>query len=260
MIIGFAGKKQSGKNTAANVLHGEILSDYQMVQDWNIDQHGKLWIETKDAKDNVGWGEFDVTRKDEEFVMWAERNMYPYIKCYSFADALKSICHNLFGLTYEQCYGTDDQKNTIVPHLLWENMPGVLTDESHLMSTKVPLSWLNIIFHEPGPMTAREFMQFFGTNICRKMHGPIWINATINKIRQEGSTLSIIPDVRFPNEVEAIRAAGGKIVKLTRQVSEDNHESETALNNYNDYDYVIDNQNMSLDDFVAEVKKVYQRF
>lgn len=246
MIIGFAGKKQSGKNTAANVLHGEILSDHQMVQDWNIDQHGKLWIETKDVKDNVGWGEFDVTRKDEQFVLWAERNMYPYVKCYSFADALKSICHNLFGLTYEQCYGTDEQKNTIVPHLLWENMPG-FTD--HLYSVRFS-----------GPMTAREFMQFFGTNIMRKMYSPIWINATINKIQQEGSTLSIVPDVRFPNEVEAIRAAGGKVVKLTRQISEDNHESETALNDYNDYDYVIDNQNMSLDDFVAEVKKVYQRF
>lgn len=32
-----------------------------------------------------------------------------------------------------------------------------------------------------GCMTSREFMQFFGTEIMRKIHEPIWINSCIKK-------------------------------------------------------------------------------
>jgi hypothetical protein len=239
MIIGICGKKQAGKNTVSNILHGLMLLEQQMISDFNIDNQGKLWIETKDAKENVGWGEFDVTRTDDDFVGWAEQNMYPYIKNYSFADPLKVICHSLFGLTKEQCWGTDEQKNT--PTMLkWENMPH-----------DRPLP--------PGPMTARELLQFFGTNIMRKMYEPVWVNATINKIKQEGSLLSIVSDVRFPNEASAIKAAGGKLIKLTRSVYKDSHASETALDNYDGFDYIIDNDGDStVENLVEEIKKVYK--
>ena len=46
-----------------------------------------------------------------------------------------------------------------------------------------------------GPMTAREFMQFFGTDVCRKMFEPVWAKACINKIKREQSELAIIADV-----------------------------------------------------------------
>lgn len=259
-IVGFAGKKQSGKGTSANILHGIILAQKGMVSDWNIGGDGKLYIETKNANGESGWGEFDITRKDPDFVQWAEYNLWPYVKIYSFADALKWIAVDLFNIPKELAFGNDAQKNTIVPHLLWENMPGVLTDESHLMSTKVPLSWLNIIFHEPGPMTVREFLQYFGTNICRKIYEPIWTRYTINKIRQEGTELAIIADVRFPNEVEAITGAGGSVYKLTRTISSDNHTSETALDNYEKFTKVINNDTngYTIENLVQDIKQLYQ--
>jgi hypothetical protein len=259
MIIGICGKKQAGKNTVSNILHGLTLLDQSMISDFNIDANGKLWIETKDAKENVGWGEFDVTRTDEDFVGWAEHNMYPYIKNYSFADPLKVICHSLFGLTKGQCWGTDEQKNTTTM-LKWENMPGVVTPESEgNIQSKWNAEMLGIVLHESGPMTASELLQFFGTNIMRKMYEPVWVNATINKIKQEGSLRSVISDVRFPDEADAIKKAGGKLIKLTRSVSKDSHPSETALDNYINFDYVIDNSGDStVENLIEEIKKVYR--
>lgn len=237
MILGISGRKQAGKNTTANILHGMILKEQELINDWSIGASGELVI---DNGDGGGWGEFNVTRQDEPFTEWAEHNMWPYVKVYSFADHLKWICIKLFDIPFECCFGTDEQKNQVQEHLLWENMPGVLLKPQ-----------------AAGPMTAREFMQYFGTDVMRKMYEPIWVNACIKKIQQEQSGLAIIADVRFPNEAKAIEQAGGKVVRLTREVHEDNHSSEVALDDYPFTDY-IDNKIESIDVLMVKVKQFYR--
>lgn len=232
MILGISGRKQAGKNTTANIIHGTVLKDRGLVQDWNINADGTLMV---DLSDGTGWGEFDVTRQDKQFSEWAEQNMWPYIKMYSFADHLKWICVRLFDVPFECCFGTDEQKNELQEHLLWEN----------------------ISTNKTGPMTAREFMQFFGTDVMRKMYEPIWVNACINKIQQEQPELAIIADVRFPNEAKAIEQAGGKVVRLTREVYEDAHSSEVALDDYPFTDYIANN-NGGIDDLMSDVKQLYK--
>lgn len=233
MILGISGRKQAGKNTTANILHGIVLKEQGFINDWNIDALGHLNILNED-----GWGYFDVTRKDEQFVMWADNNMWPYVKLYSFADNLKAICMDLFNIPFRCLYGADEEKNQIQDHLLWENMP-----------TTFPINH--------GPMTAREFMQFLGTDVMRKMYEPVWVNSCIKKIQREQSELAIIADVRFPNEAKAIEQAGGKVVRLTRSVHEDNHSSEVALDDYPFTDY-IDNKIESIDILMVKVKEFYR--
>ena len=266
MILGISGRKQAGKNTTANILHGMILKEQGFVSDWSIGANGQLMIDSPDAD---GWGEFDVTRQDEQFTEWAEHNMWPYVKIYSFADHLKWICIKLFDIPFECCFGTDEQKNQVQEHLLWENMPGIVTDEvaeeewGYLRleydskEMQEALSKINLTCHAAGPMTAREFMQFFGTDIMRKMYEPIWVNSCIKKIQREQSALAIIADVRFPNEAKAIEQAGGKVVRLTREVHEDNHSSEVALDDYPFTDY-IDNKIESIDVLMVKVKQFYR--
>ena len=41
--------------------------------------------------------------------------------CY-FAHSLKNMCMDILGLTWEQCYGTDEQKNTFTD-ILWDKFP-----------------------------------------------------------------------------------------------------------------------------------------
>ena len=264
MILGISGRKQSGKNTTANIIHGMVLKDRGLVQDWNINADGTLMV---DLSDGTGWGEFDVTRQDKQFSEWAEQNMWPYIKMYSFADHLKWICVKLFDVPFECCFGTDEQKNELQEHLLWENMLGVCTNEKFFdfMQSKMQPqlaedeedAGYKLIYHEPGPMTAREFLQFLGTDVMRKMYEPIWVNSCIKKIQQEQPELAIIADVRFPNEAKAIEQASGKVVRLTREVYEDAHSSEVALDNYPFTDY-IDNKIESIDILMVKVKEFYR--
>lgn len=143
-------------------------------------------------------------------------------KIYNFADPLKQdICINILGLSHEQCYGSDLQKNTLT-HIKWQDKY----------------------------LTAREVMQVVGTDILRNMYHDVWVNATINKIMKENMDLAIIADCRFPNEVEAVKNAGGIVIKLTRNPHNSNHASETALDETNFdntiFDMVLDNINISI--------------
>jgi len=261
MILGISGKKQAGKTTISNIIHGDILLKQGLILDYSVNNLGKLLIKTTNAKGTEGWGEFDIERKDEEFIQYAHYNMWPFVKAYNFADSLKDMCINLFGFTYEQAYGTNDQKNQLQEHLLWENMPGVISksDAFYLENG----GHLPLTIHDPGPMTAREFMQFFGTDIMRKIHNNVWANACINKITKEGSDLAIIADVRFPNEVEAIKKAGGKVLRLERNVHEDDHDSETALDvdnyDHSNFWHVLDNREMTIQDTITEVKSLLEQ-
>ena len=260
MIIGISGKKQAGKTTVANIIHGEILKSKELIIDYNINDNGKLLINTTNSTGKEGWGEFDVERKDEQFIEYAHYNMWPYVKLYNFADPVKDMCINLFGLTYKQAYGTNDQKNQTLKHIRWEDMPRF---QNMKLMKKMPIDARKSWDWREGEMTAREFMQFFGTDIMSKIHNDVWANAFLNKITKEGSDLAIIADVRFPNEVEAITKAGGKVLRLERNVHEDNHDSETALDvdNYDHSNFwrVLDNGEMTIQGTITEVKSLLEQ-
>lgn len=264
MILGISGKKGSGKNTVTNIIHGIVLKDNSLIKDWNLSQDGKLVVNTWDQNGRLGWGELQIDRTDSEYLAYAEHNMWPYVKMYSFADNLKWICTHLFNIPHECVWGTDDQKNQIQQHLRWENLPGFIDSDLYLSCLKnhygagLKESIKGFYPHEPGPMTAREFMQFFATQIMRKIWQPIWINSCLNKIISEQSKLAVICDVRFPDEVSAIESVGGSVIRLTRNIYEDNHCSETALDDY-PFKYIIDNHGGSLDSLISTVTKMYRK-
>jgi hypothetical protein len=145
-------------------------------------------------------------------------------KIYNFADPLKKdICMNILGLSYDQCYGEDIDKNTVT---------GVQWNGKQL--------------------TAREVMQFVGTDLFRKMKHDVWSGATIIKINNEQPSIAVVADCRFPNEVDAIKNAGGYVIKLTRDPFHSDHASETALDSENydqsNFDLIIHNQDISIDE------------
>ena len=257
MILGISGKKQAGKTTAANIIYGEHLYKNQLVKDYSINKEGKLSVETSDGD---GWGFFDIERKDQEFAEYAHYNIWPWVKLYNFGDELKRICVELFDIPFGCVYGTDEQKNQIQEHLLWENMPGICTRDEHPYYKTVSSQRHYVTYHEPGPMTAREFMQYFGTDVMRKIWEPVWINSCIKKIKREQSELAIIADVRFPNEVKAINEAGGKVLRLKRDPYGDSHDSETALDpeNFDQSKFwrFIDNQETTISDVAQSIKKI----
>jgi hypothetical protein len=65
-------------------------------------------------------------------------------------------------------------------------------------------------------LTPRWILQYWGTNLCRHgFHNDIWVASLENQIRQSTDNI-VIPDVRFPNEIDAIRGVGGKIICVER--------------------------------------------
>ena len=65
-------------------------------------------------------------------------------------------------------------------------------------------------------LTPRWVLQYWGTEVCRKtFHDDIWIASLENKLRQSKDNV-VVSDVRFPNEITAIKNLGGKIVWVQR--------------------------------------------
>jgi hypothetical protein len=105
--------------------------------------------------------------------------------------------------------------------------------------------------HEQS-MTIRELLQKIGTDAIRNyVHHNAWVNCLMSKYNYED--LWVITDVRFPNEAEAIRNAGGVLIRIERDSPmKSNHISETALDSFNDWDYIINNKG-TLDELRDEV-------
>lgn len=247
-ILGFSAKKQGGKTTATNYIFGSILKDLSIIVDRKIDEKGRLYAYLV-TEDGPTEGHMDPLSTDPKVMEMYEKYVWPFVKVYSFAEYLKAFCIVVLGLTKEQIHGTDEQKNTLTKYK-WEDMPGVCTNKSDWNKLDSKIRDKYLIYHKKGKMTARKIMQYFGTDICRKMYFNVWVDATINRIQIEQSSLAIIGDIRFPNEVEAVQKAEGKVIRFLRApfAGQDEHTSETALNDYplEKYDAVIDNVEMDI--------------
>jgi len=230
-IIGFAGKKQSGKNTACNFILAAKLAELGISKSTRLTEKGE--IELTDIFDEhiagKEWFSFKAPHVDVANLF--DNELGKFIKIYAFADKLKKVCIELLGLKEEWVFGTDDQKNTPT-HIMWENMPK--------NNSKLPSN---------GPMTAREVLQFVGTDMFRGIDSSVWVNACMRQIEQEDPEVALVSDIRFENEVKAIQDQGGFVIGLKRNPYKqaDQHASETHIDKcFNLCDTVIDNTNLSI--------------
>ena len=162
------------------------------------------------------------------------KKMNPFVKVYSFADPLKKdVCMNVLGLTHNQCYGSDRSKNE-----------------------EVDCFWPKTNYR----MTAREVMQYVGTDIFRTIKSDVWTSAIISKINRDSSQLSLITDCRFPNEVECIKNNNGVVVRLDRNTCDSTHVSETALDkenyDWNKFDYIVENNGLDIYNQSIQIEKI----
>ena len=65
-------------------------------------------------------------------------------------------------------------------------------------------------------ITPRWVLQYWGTEVCRRgFHDDIWIASLENKLRNSQDHV-VISDCRFPNEIRAIKSAGGLVIRVVR--------------------------------------------
>jgi hypothetical protein len=247
-IVAIAGKKTSGKTTSLNFIHGQILKKNLVVENFEIDEFGKLVVtalfKNEEGVLTKGMGVLDLSQKTPEFEAYASQKIWPLVKGYNFADTLKEICMATLGLTFEQCYGSDEQKNSPT-ELRWENMPGAVQNLEDKYGNIA--GDYGFVEHKPGFMTAREVLQFVGTDLFRRMNQNVWVDSVLNQIEAEQPEVAVIGDCRYVNEIEAVKSRGGYVVRLLRNDDcQDSHCSENDLNNFDDYDCVIDNRSLSI--------------
>ncbi|RTQ48100.1 hypothetical protein EJV47_16815 [Hymenobacter gummosus] len=146
----------------------------------------------------------------------------------SFGDAIKGVCAVLAGETTAPYY-TQPGKAELVPTY---------------------------------GLTRGELLQQVGAAL-RAWRGPVWIEALLANLPAEAPV--IVADLRFPDEAEALRARGGVVWRLEGDplgqrgdgTRDDNHPSETALDDYPHYAAVLRNEG-SVAALRAQVQRLLQ--
>ncbi len=79
-------------------------------------------------------------------------------------------------------------------------------------------------------LTPRWILQYWGTDVCRRaFHDDIWIASLENKLRNSQDDV-VISDCRFPNEILAIKRAGGIVVRVVRGPEPEWYEAALSAN------------------------------
>jgi len=210
MIIGINGYAGSGKDTVGTIiqyLHCHQHNRNESLQDiLKEPSYHEWWLENES-----GW----------EVKKWAGK--------------LKLIASILTGINENKFEDQEFKK----------------TDLSHQWSS--PISGEDWKDGKPVkvPMTVRDFLQKLGTDAIRNgLHTNAWVNALMadykkidyNDDEQPEYPNWIITDTRFPNEAQAIKDAGGIVIRVDRAGVKpiNDHPSEVGLDDWK-FDYKIAN-------------------
>jgi len=89
----------------------------------------------------------------------------------------------------------------------------------------------------------RRLLQELGGGSRELLGSSVWVDPTMTRARDlkvQGYGVAI-SDVRYPNEADEIKSAGGIVIRIDRpDVPRLDHPTECALDDY-DFDHVIDN-------------------
>ena len=162
---------------------------------------------------------------------YLEKKFPGQVKPLAFAYKLKKIAMELFGLSWEQCNGPYEIKEAIDPR------------------------------YGKSP---RKIMQELGEKM-REIYPDVWIDAVfdiaIPKFQKDGYDIFAISDTRYPNEAVGIQGRSGVVVRIDREDSGvragKNHSSETALKNYDKFDFIIEN-NGTLEEFYDKLDSMLE--
>ena len=100
--------------------------------------------------------------------------------------------------------------------------------------------------------TVRELLQGIGQGLRDAIDSNLWVKILFANTK--GWSNYIIADVRYPNEVCAIKKRNGILIRIDRKgAGAGNHSSETALDNYKEWDVHIEN-NGSIEDLFETMK------
>ena len=237
MLIGLSGKKGTGKDTVARMI--QILT----AQPNALDKYREEEL-TDDVLKSKIWDR-------------------PRFVTKSFAYILKRFVASMLDISMEELERLK-RTNEPLPEMWWHyRISGNIYRRGHFKGKDHDMAEDRYLVKT----TVRHLLQWIGTEAGRNViHPDVWVNALFSGYREEyvtGHTLAdsavfedecykedwskklpdwIITDVRFPNELKAIKERNGVMVRLEGPERNDVgtilepkdhlHESETALDGY----------------------------
>ncbi len=171
---------------------------------------------------------------------------YGFVKL-ALADPLKRICKDIFDFSDKQLWGPSEERNKPDPRYL------VKTDVSYTNGTQVPI-------YTGDYLSPRVALQTLGTEWGRVCYKNVWVDYALRSAKKilsgdygysqkrglwprfifkRAPSGVVIPDVRFKNELDAIRSYGGNVIRLNREnipteVGVKNHASEQEQKSISD--------------------------
>jgi hypothetical protein len=142
-------------------------------------------------------------------------------------DTIADYLQNIYGFKRDSFAAT--LKDAVAAVFGWDRelLEG-RTTESRAWREQVDPWWANRL-NMPN-LTPRLVLQKWGTEVARKSwHDDTWIASLENKLARAHNDI-VITDVRFPNEIRAVRDAGGIVIRVVRGPEPYWHESAVAAN------------------------------
>ena len=263
MIIGISGRIGSGKDTVGKII--------QYLVARKGDERGSK-VQTMEflGLTDSNWN--SIYRSQD----W---------KIKKFAGKLKQIVSILTGIPVE-----DLEKQEVKDRVLGEEWSYIV----NLKGKRVKEAYSKDIAQINTKYTVRQLLQEVGTEAMRDViHPNIWVNALFadykkyftsgDFVKSDGTSMElkypnwIITDMRFPNELQAVKDRGGITIRVNRlknidrlpfpslvkefaeyaNVDTQEHSSETALDNA-EFDYVIEN-NGTIEELIKKVRQILNK-
>ena len=194
-------------------------------------------------------------------------------------DTIADYLQNIYGFKRDSFAAT--LKDAVAAIFGWDRelLEG-RTTESRAWRETVDQWWANRL-NMPN-LTPRLVLQKWGTEVARKSwHDDTWIASLEYKLTKAHNDI-VITDVRFPNEIKAVKDAGGIVIRVTRGPEPSWYSVALAANSYpqpnastevlnelgihpsewawvgTKFDAVIDNNSIGLDNLYRQVKNLVE--
>lgn len=194
MVISLSGLAGSGKDTAGKIIQWLRYSQLNPDQN-NIDFDS--WMDCPTPT-------MDVINSGWEIKKWA--------------TALRKVAAILLGMDEKMVF-SEEFKQMVLPEQWWYYDDGCHT-EPYLTGNHKMMDGYNTLLVKT---TGRQFLQKLGTDAIRnELHKETWVNALMSQYRQVDLYPYpnwIITDTRFPNELAAVKVAGGVTIEIRRDTA-----------------------------------------
>ena len=132
----------------------------------------------------------------------------------------------------------------------------------HFQDQKLKIQPIKIPYVEKE-VTPRYIMQVYGTEVMRDLFNEnYWVDQIIGKILNSDRENHVVVDCRYENEINRVKKKLSGVcniytVRINRNTGKnDTHSSETSLDDYTSWDYIVDN-NYDKDSFRLNIVDIY---